>query len=406
MANPIVDLKQQPRSAFVAKLHELLSAENHPEYLRWLDNSTFAITSVDADARTALAPQWDFRSLSSFIRQLSYYAFKRLSDRRRSAERRSSMPAYIVFTHPSGNFVRDDYGKTANIHRKLRARKSSAKRKNSAASSTGTLCFEHEYPDRSPTPVEEVPYDPYEPVKTSEVQMGLQQYQLAPWNAGLAARSAPRTISAPPMQLHLPPHAEISPFDTTYPSPVSAPSSSAFFPSSYHPAVPNGHMAPPTPEEPVYYFASSSVPTNTSPFATYAPNELPPLRAVTSGLVAPPSPPPEQYIEQRFTSAHQPHPHVPEEERTPSPVLQHAQIAAPHPVVLPSVAQLDHRIFYPPSPDQCQATYYHPPNGLHLTGTGFEQPPHPQVFAKSAFFRLSGEGGVNYPASVLAASHA
>jgi hypothetical protein len=37
-------------------------------------------------------------SLSSFIRQLSYYSFKRLSDRRRSAERRSNQAAYIVFS--------------------------------------------------------------------------------------------------------------------------------------------------------------------------------------------------------------------------------------------------------------------------------------------------------------------
>lgn len=50
-------------------------------------------TDVDISPRSAPA-----HSLSSFIRQLSYYSFKRLSDRRRSAERRSSVPSFIVFT--------------------------------------------------------------------------------------------------------------------------------------------------------------------------------------------------------------------------------------------------------------------------------------------------------------------
>ncbi|KAK4049283.1 hypothetical protein OIV83_004220 [Microbotryomycetes sp. JL201] len=65
---------------------------------------------------------WDFRSLSSFVRQLSYYNFKRLSDRRRSNERRASATGYIVFTHPSGFFVRGDASNLGRIARKLRPR--------------------------------------------------------------------------------------------------------------------------------------------------------------------------------------------------------------------------------------------------------------------------------------------
>ncbi|POY74541.1 hypothetical protein BMF94_2302 [Rhodotorula taiwanensis] len=121
------------RSSFVLKLHELLCADEHPEFLHWVNNDTFAITSLDANARIALSPHWDFNSLSSFIRQLSYYSFKRLTDRRRSVERRPSAPTYIVFTHPSGNFVRDDETKALLIPRKLRARKAAAKKDRPAA---------------------------------------------------------------------------------------------------------------------------------------------------------------------------------------------------------------------------------------------------------------------------------
>jgi hypothetical protein len=55
---------------------------------------------IDGRRKTAmLTPFFPlFDSLSSFIRQLSYYSFKRLSDRRRSAERRSTVASYIVFT--------------------------------------------------------------------------------------------------------------------------------------------------------------------------------------------------------------------------------------------------------------------------------------------------------------------
>lgn len=39
-----------------------LSSEQHPEALHWLNNDTFAITSNDAIARSALLPAWEFRS--------------------------------------------------------------------------------------------------------------------------------------------------------------------------------------------------------------------------------------------------------------------------------------------------------------------------------------------------------
>lgn len=102
---------------------------------------------------TRLCVYFEPGRLSSFIRQLSYYSFKRLTDRRRSVERRPSAPTYIVFTsvcrreqalrtmwlthsfrrHPSGNFVRDDETKALLIPRKLRARKAAAKKDRPAA---------------------------------------------------------------------------------------------------------------------------------------------------------------------------------------------------------------------------------------------------------------------------------
>ncbi|GAA5850338.1 hypothetical protein JCM8547_001837 [Rhodosporidiobolus lusitaniae] len=398
-----------PRSAFVPRLHQLLSAEEHPDWLHWLNNDTFAITSIDTNARIALQPQWDFRSLSSFIRQLSYYSFKRLSDRRRSAERRSSVASYIVFTHPSGNFVRDDPSKAALIPRKLRARKpSTRKRKNSAASSTG----QGDLAGRSPSPGDGELYEMYpnDEAKPNEVHLDLQSYQLAPWNAtqGRTIRSPERIAQEqPPMQLHLlnAPMAGASSFPaSSYPSPSSAPASSVFFPSSsYYP--PPSLAQRPQHEQPVYYYPSAPTAAQgtNSPFASYAANELPPLRAVAAGLVVPPSPPPEQvfhsgsdghYIEQ----AH--HSHALDHEQTPSPVAHHAQLAGPRPMVpLPSVAQLEPQHFYPPSPPKHHNAYFAEshPHAHHYS------PYHAQDSAKSAFYHLSGQDGMDYGAHSVAA---
>ncbi|GAA5887904.1 hypothetical protein JCM6882_000796 [Rhodosporidiobolus microsporus] len=126
------------RSQFIEKLHDLLENPGDPDSLRWTpDGHSFEITSNEGKARAALAPKWDFRSLSSFIRQLSYYNFKRLSDRRRSTERRASNTGFIVFTHPTGFFVRGDNSQLDGITRKTRSRpektrKSSAVSNNSA----------------------------------------------------------------------------------------------------------------------------------------------------------------------------------------------------------------------------------------------------------------------------------
>ncbi|BGP32495.1 hypothetical protein JCM10296v2_004276 [Rhodotorula toruloides] len=126
------------RSQFIDKLHDLLENPHDPDSLHWSpDGTAFEITTHEAKAKAALSPKWDFRSLSSFIRQLSYYNFKRLSDRRRSSERRSSTTSYILFHHPSGFFVRGDKSRLDGIIRKTRP-KTPQSRRQSVASNLST----------------------------------------------------------------------------------------------------------------------------------------------------------------------------------------------------------------------------------------------------------------------------
>ncbi|GAA5947952.1 hypothetical protein JCM3765_007043 [Sporobolomyces pararoseus] len=306
---------EKPRSSFVYKLHELLSAEHHPEWLRWINNDSFGITSIESQAKAALAPQWEFRSLASFIRQLSYYSFKRLSDRRRSAERRSHSPSLIVFTHTSGNFVRDDISKTLNIPRKLRSRKKSmtaGRRKSSTASS---LAFDYEYeqPDRSPTP------EPYYSTRSDDepptpTHLTLASYQLQPWTAvtdshvASSPRSLPNSTSSQMIHPTLSARDPASSYDflptespdtRSYPSPVSAPPTSAYSydsPTSVYRAQYTEPSQYQHASSTTFYYPSSSFSQNsTSSSLPYASNELPPIRAITSGLVAPLSPSEETY---------------------------------------------------------------------------------------------------------------
>ncbi|BGP16384.1 hypothetical protein JCM10213_004927 [Rhodosporidiobolus nylandii] len=408
MPSGIDGLARPSRPSFVTRLHQLLCSEQHPEYLHWLNNDTFAITSVDAHARTALHPQWDFRSLSSFIRQLSYYSFKRLSDRRRSAERRSSLPAYIVFTHPSGNFVRDDQSKAADIPRKLRARKPATKRKNSTASSAGAA---EELRDRSPSPGDGPVFDifPKEESKPSDVQLGLQRYQLQPWNAFEHVRSAhssPRIIPVgPPSHLYIQPQSEASPSNdaSSFPSPDSVPSYSTFSTTSYHPSYTHAPQPRDQDARPLYYYTSPAPHSALGLPASYGVNELPPLRTLTSALVAPPSPPPRPYTTDLCPPGHHPLLLIPdEEEATPSPIAFHAQDSAPSSVVLPPVPHLDLEAqpFAAPTPERMHAVapaYSNQPARHFSIVCNPATHSHTQEAAKSAFYHLSGEGGVQYP---------
>ncbi|BGP03589.1 hypothetical protein JCM10021v2_007324 [Rhodotorula toruloides] len=123
-----------PRSQFLQKLHGLLEHPLDSTGLRWVTDDSFEVSSKDAVAIHALSPAFEFNSLSSFIRQLSYYSFRRLSDRRRSTERRSSNTGYILFTHPSGFFVRGDPSKLNEIVRKPRNRPEKGRRVSTTSS--------------------------------------------------------------------------------------------------------------------------------------------------------------------------------------------------------------------------------------------------------------------------------
>ncbi|KAK4054459.1 hypothetical protein OIV83_000953 [Microbotryomycetes sp. JL201] len=107
-----------PRAKFVERLHRVLAC-NHPD-LRWVSNDRFEVAADDTRARRALAAD-----LSSFVRQLSYYGFKRMSDRRRSVDKGSETCVHVIFGHPSGNFRRDDPESLHLISRRPRLRKSS-----------------------------------------------------------------------------------------------------------------------------------------------------------------------------------------------------------------------------------------------------------------------------------------
>ncbi|SCV68107.1 BQ2448_228 [Microbotryum intermedium] len=121
-----------PRSQFIKKLHALIENPTDSKSLHWISAEAFEISANDARARNALAPSFDFRSLGSFVRQLSYYGFKRLSDRRRSGERHTRAANFIIFSHPSGAFLKGDASRLNVIARKTRNRPE--KRDSSSAS--------------------------------------------------------------------------------------------------------------------------------------------------------------------------------------------------------------------------------------------------------------------------------
>ncbi|GAA5875919.1 hypothetical protein JCM3774_005816 [Rhodotorula dairenensis] len=297
------------RSSFVLKLHQLLSANLHPEYLHWINNDTFAVTSVDSQARTALAPQWEFNSLSSFIRQLSYYSFKRLSDRRRSVERRPSVPSFIVFTYPSGNFVRDDESRTLLIPRKLRSRKPKSKRKASATSSAGGS--RELSPSTSPPPAKtkqaaKRPSAGRRKDSNVDLKDALHSYQLPAWSSleprpHSADDASPQfsNVSLPPppaahFPLELPPPQPLqkaqqppASVDAPYPTPTRLETGGSYF---------QDHDPAPTPlySSPAWYYTPAPYALQPpEPRATATGKVDDHLTYMPSGLVAPPSPPVE-----------------------------------------------------------------------------------------------------------------
>ncbi|GAA5979820.1 hypothetical protein JCM5350_002059 [Sporobolomyces pararoseus] len=129
-------------SNFCVQLHSLLENPRDPEALRWVDGEVdqFQITVDEQRGLNALRPNLDFKSMSSFVRQLSYYDFKRLSDRRKSNERRGEARV-VVFTHHSGLFTRGNPANVEKMKRKLRIRAERGRR--ASAVSTGSVDEDH-----------------------------------------------------------------------------------------------------------------------------------------------------------------------------------------------------------------------------------------------------------------------
>ncbi|GAA5999915.1 hypothetical protein JCM10207_005970 [Rhodosporidiobolus poonsookiae] len=204
------------RSQFIDRLHDLLENPADADSLRWTpDGQAFEITTNEAKARAALSPKWDFRSLSSFIRQLSYYNFKRLSDRRRSVERKASV-GYIVFSHPSGVFIRGDNSQLDNIIRKSRARPE--KQRRASGASTGSADDSPASPTWGPSDLQYHPPitpsfagdNPFQPYPA--MPGGLSQYQPPPipspsyfqpaWPSPFAPQPAYNPAETPPSRAY------------------------------------------------------------------------------------------------------------------------------------------------------------------------------------------------------------
>ncbi|SGY20812.1 BQ5605_C016g08148 [Microbotryum silenes-dioicae] len=116
---------------FVKKLYFALEAaqQTHEPDLRWVSPGEFEITGDQKRALEVLQRyQLDFKLFSSFVRQLSYYNFKRLSDRRRSDARgKPGVKENIHFGHPARDFWTGNAGKAfAVMIRKSRKRKDRA----------------------------------------------------------------------------------------------------------------------------------------------------------------------------------------------------------------------------------------------------------------------------------------
>ncbi|GAA5833112.1 hypothetical protein JCM3766R1_001398 [Sporobolomyces carnicolor] len=131
--NHVNVLERPARSQFLRKLHRLLESPTDPTALRWTSEVTFEIAIQDDLAIAALRPEFEFRSLGSFVRQLSYYNFKRLSDRRRSSERGTAKKGFIRFTHQSGYFTRGDASQISRITRRPRSNRPAVRRPSNAS---------------------------------------------------------------------------------------------------------------------------------------------------------------------------------------------------------------------------------------------------------------------------------
>ncbi|GAA5855697.1 hypothetical protein JCM5353_008191, partial [Sporobolomyces roseus] len=222
----------------------LLENPTDPENLRWVDGEVdaFQISVNEEKALSALRPTFDFKSMSSFVRQLSYYDFKRLSDRRKSNERRGEL-TQIVFTHQSGLFVRGNPAAVEQIKRKLRIRNEKGRR--ASAVSVGSVDDDYSQTDSplfSPTATTWPSNDQPPPLPTPPL----------PYSFGSSSMGS-FSLSAPPSNRPLP--------DTTLTDPQQP---------RWQPYHQNSQYALPSPD-PSFPFPSPSSSAQTTEPQRYAP---------------------------------------------------------------------------------------------------------------------------------------
>ncbi|RUS15418.1 HSF-type DNA-binding-domain-containing protein [Endogone sp. FLAS-F59071] len=73
-------------STFVSKLYSLLEEDTHKQYLRWTENGSrkmFTIDQIEAFAAAILPHHFKHCKFASFVRQLNIYGFKRDTDARK-----------------------------------------------------------------------------------------------------------------------------------------------------------------------------------------------------------------------------------------------------------------------------------------------------------------------------------
>ncbi|GAA5945137.1 hypothetical protein JCM3775_004866 [Rhodotorula graminis] len=346
--------KRVKRSQFIDKLHALLEHPLDEESFHWTDDGkAFEITTNELKARHALSAQYEFRSLSSFIRQLSYYNFKRLTDRRKSVERKTGNAAFISFMHPSGFFVSGDSSQLDNIIRKTRARRVEPRRRDSLASTTSADSASSPYPQ----------YD--------DGQAG-PSYSTAPRHS---FSYAPPPSAYPQQPARLPPDSTAAwPGYSTSIGPPAAPvaSGSSFpaylgAPSSYGPQYEPSHWT-----QPGYRRASlTQFRADTSPRTK--PADAPGAQAYqhSSGSSAPhalPSVPSDGDLRSSYASAGYP---VELGGRPPAPAGYHYVDQAP------SIASQHHHVVPSGLPIASHDSVPHRPSWPPASGSFYTSMPHP-----------------------------
>ncbi|GAA6022459.1 hypothetical protein JCM11491_005514 [Sporobolomyces phaffii] len=219
-------------SNFCIQLHSLLENPRDPDNLRWVDGKVdqFQITVDEQAALAALRPTLDFKSMSSFVRQLSYYDFKRLSDRRKSNERRGEARC-IIFTHHSGLFTRGNPANVEQMKRKLRIRAERGRR--ASAVSTGSVDDDH---SQSGSPL----FSPIGTTWTNEQPPPLPSpsfpnaFNMGMGSFSLSAPPPPRTISNASTPVEPPPQARWQPYNPPE-APYPPPAQTTHSPAPYEP---------------------------------------------------------------------------------------------------------------------------------------------------------------------------